>query len=94
MSRADYVTRLWTDSKMWGLRPALMLGCCAALAAAALPPGYEDELYCPPGACLIKKEVCALGAAREEAWRPKPQTLNQRGTHALARMLRALWVTP
>lgn len=74
MSRAEYVTRLWTDSKMWGLRPALMLGCCAALAAAALPPGYEDELYCPPGACLIKKEVCARRSReREEGGR---ETLN------------------
>jgi hypothetical protein len=83
---------------MWG-RPALMLGCCVALAAAALPPGYEDELYCPPGACLIKKEVCALGAAREEGGEggregdPKTQTLTSEA-HALTRMRRALWVPP
>ena len=36
------------------------LACLALLAAlevaaAALPPGYEDELFCPPGACLKKK---------------------------------------
>jgi hypothetical protein len=42
----------------------LLLVVCGALlvawASAALPPGYEDELFCPPGACLRKKEVvCA-----------------------------------
>ena len=42
---------------MLGARGVMLLACCATLAAAALPPGYEDELYCPPGACLVKKEV-------------------------------------
>ena len=23
---------------------------------AALPPGYDEELYCPPGACLQRRE--------------------------------------
>jgi hypothetical protein len=31
----------------------LVMNCVSA----ALPPGYEDELYCPPGSCLQKKEV-------------------------------------
>jgi hypothetical protein len=24
--------------------------------AAALPPGFEDELYCPPGMCLLRAD--------------------------------------
>mmetsp|Transcript_745 Transcript_745/g.1060 ORF Transcript_745/g.1060 Transcript_745/m.1060 type:complete len:164 (+) Transcript_745:85-576(+) len=31
----------------------------AAVVYAALPPGYEDELYCPPGSCLRRKEMPA-----------------------------------
>ncbi len=46
--------------RMLRVRGVVLLACCATLAAAALPPGYEEELYCPPGACLVKKEVrCA-----------------------------------
>lgn len=26
---------------------------------AALPPGYEDELYCPPGFCMLDKKMPA-----------------------------------
>mmetsp|Transcript_49597 Transcript_49597/g.132704 ORF Transcript_49597/g.132704 Transcript_49597/m.132704 type:complete len:146 (-) Transcript_49597:87-524(-) len=38
--------------------------CAAVLLAAAgvhsaLPPGYDDELYCPDGYCQSKKEVMA-----------------------------------
>jgi hypothetical protein len=29
-----------------------VLSLCFLLAQCALPPGYEEELYCPPSACL------------------------------------------
>ena len=38
-------------------RGLLLVACSMTMAGAALTPGYEDELYCPPGACLVKKEV-------------------------------------
>mmetsp|Transcript_88035 Transcript_88035/g.142485 ORF Transcript_88035/g.142485 Transcript_88035/m.142485 type:complete len:107 (+) Transcript_88035:94-414(+) len=42
-----------------GLLLAAIMGVVvlAAFAAGALPPGYEDELFCPPGGCLRRKEV-------------------------------------
>ena len=36
---------------MRALRGLLLLLACAC-ARGALPPGYEDELFCPEGACL------------------------------------------
>ena len=40
------------------LMPCYRYSICAliiiiSITHAALPPGYEDELYCPPGNCLI-----------------------------------------
>jgi len=37
----------------------------ASTALATLPPGYEDEAYCPPGSCLrdVRRPSGALGAA-------------------------------
>ena len=38
---------------------ALALALCylASTTLAALPPGYDEELYCPPGHCLLPKKV-------------------------------------
>ena len=33
----------------------LLLFFCLATAFAALPPGYEDEIYCPEGFCLADR---------------------------------------
>jgi len=36
-----------------------LLSCCLllSLAQAVLPPGYEDELYCPPNSCLRRHKM-------------------------------------
>mmetsp|Transcript_21059 Transcript_21059/g.50767 ORF Transcript_21059/g.50767 Transcript_21059/m.50767 type:complete len:111 (+) Transcript_21059:38-370(+) len=39
------------------LRCFVLLVCGMVMAIATLPPGYEDELYCPEGSCLGKKTV-------------------------------------
>jgi hypothetical protein len=36
------------------LPPLLLLA--VSLGEAALPPGFDEELYCPPGSCLRDKE--------------------------------------
>ncbi|CAD7951401.1 unnamed protein product [Amoebophrya sp. A25] len=36
---------------------ALVLGAGLRSACAALPPGYEDEVFCPPGHCMMDKDM-------------------------------------
>jgi hypothetical protein len=40
------------------------------LCQAALPPGYEDEVYCPPDYCLRKKAKPLVGK-----WKAGPRKL-------------------
>ena len=39
------------------LLAALIAATCASVALAALPPGYDEELWCPAGSCLRMKEM-------------------------------------
>ena len=41
----------------------IILAFSARLSGAALPPGYEDELYCPPGYCRRAKALLTLAPA-------------------------------
>ena len=34
-----------------------LLFCLLSLASAVLPPGYEDELYCPSNSCLRRRKM-------------------------------------
>jgi len=46
------------------MKGGLAFACLAALlclAGAALPPGYEDRLFCPPTYCLQPKPATADG---------------------------------
>eukprot|EP01062_Namystynia_karyoxenos_P018941 TRINITY_DN17081_c0_g1_i1.p1 TRINITY_DN17081_c0_g1~~TRINITY_DN17081_c0_g1_i1.p1 ORF type:complete len:140 (+),score=43.04 TRINITY_DN17081_c0_g1_i1:85-504(+) len=36
---------------------AIVAAASAVPSSAALPPGYEDEMWCPPGSCLRRKEM-------------------------------------
>jgi hypothetical protein len=42
-------------------RSCLVLSALGVLASAVLPPGYEDELYCPDGHCLKRIRVGQVG---------------------------------
>mmetsp|Transcript_8504 Transcript_8504/g.20516 ORF Transcript_8504/g.20516 Transcript_8504/m.20516 type:complete len:141 (-) Transcript_8504:319-741(-) len=44
------------------------------VARAVLPPGYEDELFCPPGYCKVEKQMdpgfCGPASAFVECFHP------------------------
>jgi hypothetical protein len=44
-----------TPSSILKMRALVVLIICGVLCDAALPPGYEDEIYCPPKYCLRPK---------------------------------------
>jgi hypothetical protein len=47
---------LFRPANTFPMRRSLLFVIGLALCAAALPPGFEEELYCPSHTCLKKKE--------------------------------------